>query len=456
MKVLKKIMTYVLVLAMVVSVISINPTETNAKVTIKSKKKVTLVVKKTSKIKVKQKGAKFTSSNKKIATVNKKGKITAKKPGTCKITVKVKKSKKKVTVKVIPANVTGLTAKNLTDKGVQLKWSSVKYATGYTVYYSTSSTGGFKSVKIGKTTTYVLNNLNPGSTYYFKVKANVKSGNKTYSSAKYSSVVSEKVRKLVWNDEFNGKALDTTKWNNDGATGAGGYGNNELQNYQMDYCEVKDGNLLIKPQFEYNPKTKRVVNGQIFSTKLWTRNQYSFTYGKVEFRAKLPKGQGTWAACWMLGNQSNYGAWPKCGEIDILETTKDASKTMIPQSIHTQKYNGMPTSLGNKHEDTVLSTATSAYHTYGIIWTSNKITFTIDGKETWTYDPSRYGGTGNKDVWPYDKPFYLIINCAVGGTLGGQVGTNYWTKVGTKTYDSGAVNDIYQDKMYVDWVRVYQ
>lgn len=137
MKMLKKVTAVILTLAMVVTVISINPSETNAKVTIKSKKKVTLAVGKKSTIKVKQKGAKFKSSNKKVATVSKKGKITAKKPGTCKITVRVKKSSKKVTVKVVPAAVKVKTAKNLTDKGIQLKWTSVKGATGYNVYYST-------------------------------------------------------------------------------------------------------------------------------------------------------------------------------------------------------------------------------------------------------------------------------------------------------------------------------
>lgn len=128
---------------------------------------------------------------------------------------------------------------------------------------------------------------------------------------------------MVWNDEFKGTELDTTKWNNNGATGAGGYGNKELQNYQMRFSEVKDGNLIIKPQFEYNPETKSCVPNRYYSTKIWTKDMYSLKYGKVEFRAKLPKGQGTWAAGWMLG----YGTWPQCGEIDVFESTKDESKT---------------------------------------------------------------------------------------------------------------------------------
>ena len=120
----------------------------------------------------------------------------------------------------------------------------------------------------------------------------------------------------------------------------------------------------------------------------------------------------------------------------------------------------MPTSSGNKYKDTTVATATSAYHTYGIIWNAKEVTFTIDGKVTWSYNPSRYVATGNawanSSIWPFNKPFYLIINCAIGGTLGGNVGTDYWTKIGEKKYSDGNTNEIYQDYMYVDYVRVYQ
>ena len=166
----------------------------------------------------------------------------------------------------------------------------------------------------------------------------------------------------------------------------------------------------------------------------------------------------------MLGNQANYGIWPWCGEIDVLETTSDLTKTIIPQSIHCQKFNGMSTSSGNKYKHTVVNDATTAYHTYGITWTAKSITFTIDGKETWTYDPSRYSavgdGTDKVNIWPFNKPFYLILNCAVGGTLGGNVTPTYWTKIGEKEYSTSSgtkvYNEIYQDYMYVDYVRVYQ
>ena len=427
MKIFKQITSIVMAVAMAATIIAVNPVDASAKVTIKSGKKIALTVGKKTTIKVKQKGAKFTSSNKKIATVTKKGKVTAKRPGACKIVVKVGKSKKRVPVTVTPPNITIDKAKNASDKGIEVMWekSGNRYITGYYVYYSTNAKRGFKSVKVGNVSRTKIDNLTVGKTYYFKVKAYSKVGKKIYTSAKYSGVVSDKVRKMVWNDEFKGTELDTTKWNNNGATGAGGYGNEELQNYQMRFSEVKDGNLIIKPQFEYNPETKSCVPNRYYSTKIWTKDMYSLKYGKVEFRAKMPKGQGTWAAGWMLG----YGKWPMCGEIDVFESTKDESKTTIPQSIHCQRFNGMPTSSGNKYKNAIVKDATSAYHTYGVVWTPDSVTFTLDGKITWTYDPDMYVATGKgvnvPAIWPYNKDFYLIINCAIGGVLGGNVTPKY-------------------------------
>ena len=220
----------------------------------------------------------------------------------------------------------------------------------------------------------------------------------------------------------------------------------------MNYCEVKDGSLVIKPQFQWNTATKKPVSGSYYSTKLWTRGQYSLKYGKIEFRAKMPKGKGTWAAGWMLGE--NF-TWPTCGEIDVFETTFDVLKQTIPQSLHCPKFNGMATSSGNKHWDTTVTDATSAYHTYGVIWTDKDITFTIDGKVTGTYSPSMYSlegdGTSDINIWPYNQNFYLILNCAIGGVLGGTVDPTYWTKIAT----NGNI-ETYQDYFYIDWVRVYQ
>ena len=144
-----------------------------------------------------------------------------------------------------------------------------------------------------------------------------------------------------------------------------------------------------------------------------------------------------------------------CGEIDVLETMSEPTKTIIPQSIHCNRFNGMPTSPGNKHYDSVIKDATTNYHTYGIIWDEEKIQFTIDGKVKGTYDPDGYSATGegNDDIeiWPFNQPFYLILNCAIGGTLGGTVNPTGWTKIAT----DGDI-ETYQDYYYIDWVRVSQ
>lgn len=458
MKIFKKVTSVVVAIAMIATLCAISPSNTKAAVKIMYGKKLTLSVGKSDTIAVKQKGATFTSSNKKVATVNKKGKVKAKKTGTCKITVKVGSSKKKATITVVPANVTISSVALASTNSAKVTWKKAKGASGYYVYSSTSKSSGYKkiaTVKGASKTSYTASNLAANQTYYYKVKAYGKAGKKTVTSKKYSGVKSVATAKnwtMVWNDEFSGTTLDSSKWNNNGATGAGGYGNQELQNYQMNYCEVKDGSLVIKPQFQWNTATKKPVSGSYYSTKLWTRGQYSLKYGKIEFRAKMPKGKGTWAAGWMLGE--NF-TWPTCGEIDVFETTFDVLKQTIPQSLHCPKFNGMATSSGNKHWDTTVTDATSAYHTYGVIWTDKDITFTIDGKVTGTYSPSMYSlegdGTSDINIWPYNQNFYLILNCAIGGVLGGTVDPTYWTKIAT----NGNI-ETYQDYFYIDWVRVYQ
>lgn len=452
---LKRISSLLVALAMVVTLIGVAPVQADAAVKILYGKKLNLTVGESDMIVVKGKGVTYKSSNKKIATVTKKGTVKAKKPGTCKITVKQKKSSKKVTVTVKPAKVKKVAATLASVNSAKVTWSKAKNVTGYYVYYSTKKSSGFKKVTVKgankKSTT--IKNLELGKTYYFKVKAYVKSGKKTLLGNAFSNVASVKTWKLTWNDEFEGTKLDLTKWNNDGATGGGGYGNKELQDYQLDYSKVENGNFVIMPQIQWNTKTNKYVPGSAYSTKIWTRNQHSFKYGKIEFRVKLPKAEGTWAAAWMLGEKYD---WPVCGEIDILETTSQLSKTRIPQSLHMQRFNGMSTSSGNIHYDTTVTTATSEYHTYGIIWTEDTITFTIDGKTTGVYDPNVYkatgtGGTDDISIWPYNNNFYLILNCAIGGTLGGNPGTQFWTEIAR----NGDIVTL-QDYFYIDWVRVYQ
>lgn len=455
MKGLKKLTAVVVTLSMVATLCLVPSIKAEAAVKFYYGKKLTISVGSSDEIIVKnQKKAIFKTSNKKIATVNKKGKIVAKKVGTCKITVKIGHSKSKVTIKVVPKTVKIKSATLSSISTAKVKWRKVKDVKGYYVYYSTSLNGPFKKVivKGTDTTSVKIKNLTEGKMYYFKVKAYATKRNKKILSADYSKVKKVKTWKLTWSDEFNGTSLDMTKWNNKGATGAGGYGNLELQDYQMEYSEVKNGNFVIKPQFKWDAEKEELVSGSYYSTKIWTKDLYSVKYGKIEFRAKLPKGRGTWAAAWMLGENNS---WPLCGEIDILETTGNIAKDSIPQSIHCGRFNGLPSSPGNKGQRAIVTDATSEYHIYGIIWDKHKITFTVDGKETWTYNPDTYSSTGegNDDpfIWPFNQKFYLILNCAIGGNLGGPVTPEFWTKIAT----DGNI-ETYEDYYYIDYVRVYK
>ena len=467
MKRMKKVLSIVLAIAMVATTAVVQkPATVDAGVKIIAGKKLHITIGSTETIVVKGK-AKAKSSSKKVAKIKKTKKkkkythitVQGKKVGKATIKVKVGKKSKKVKATVYPKKVTSVRAALTSVNGntARITWAKAKGANSYFVYRSTSANGTFAKIATVKGTSYVNANLAYGNYYYYKVKA---CGNKNILSEDFSNTASVKTWKLVWQDEFNGTELDKTKWNNEGATGDGGYGNKELQNYQWDYQEVKDGNFIIKPQFQYNATKKVNVEDSYYSTKVWTKGGYTVQYGKIEFRAKMPKGAGTWAAGWMLGKNYN---WPLCGEIDVFETTSQPAKTLIPQSLHTQKFNGMPTSSGNKHYDSTVSTATTAYHVYAVEWYNNHIRFTVDGKEApygGVYNPSDYvlEGTGTDDwtIWPYQQPFYLIMNCAIGGTLGGAVSPTYWTKIAETIDANGDKIETYQDYLYFDYVKVYK
>lgn len=464
MKRVKQLLSIMIAIVMVVASVCVvnEPVKTEAAVKIIVGKKLNVSVNGTDTIVVKGK-ASAKSANAKIAKVKKVKKgsgmtkitIQGKKVGKVKVKIKVGKKSKKVKVTVRPKIVAGVRAALLTSNSAKISWKKAKGASGYRVYRSTSAAGPFKkiaTVKGYKKTSYTNYSLALGNYYYYKVIAY---GKKGLTSEEYSNVVSVKTWKLYWSDEFNGNKINEKVWNY--ITGAGGWGNNELQNYQPEYNKVANGKLTIMPTFEYDTDAEEWLQDSVYSGRLDTKGKFTFQYGYLQFRAKQAKGVGTWTAGWALGSKN---AWPLCGEIDVFETTSAKTKTIIPQSLHCKRFNGMSGSSANKHFDSTIPTATSAYHTYGVIWTPTSITFTIDGNPTGTYDPDTYvtEGRGIDDtaVWPYKQPFYLLVNCAVGGVLGGQLEPTYWKKVGSRVDEEGTVIDKYQDYLIYDWIRIYK
>ena len=237
---------------------------------------------------------------------------------------------------------------------------------------------------------------------------------------------------LVWSDEFDGEALDLEKWKFQ--TGASGWGNKEWQNYTKgDNVEVSDG--IMKIIARKTGAGQKV--GDYTSTRL--NSKYSFTYGKVEVRAKMPdlKGNGLWPAIWMLGDSLKTAGWPACGEIDIVEYLS-WRHDKVSSALHT-KANNHKINTQIETEPIPLETAEEEFHVYGLEWDETQINIFIDDetKPTLTFDRPKDFTDAN---WPYDKPHHILINLAVGG----------WG--GTKGVD----DSIFPSHMEVDYVRVYQ
>ncbi len=238
---------------------------------------------------------------------------------------------------------------------------------------------------------------------------------------------------LVWSDEFNGSgAPDPAKWGYD--LGAGGWGNNEIQNYTNSTQNSRqEGGMLV---------INAVKNGSTWtSARLLTRYKFSFTYGTVIFRAKLPVGIGTWPALWMLGANLGTAGWPACGEVDVMEMVgKDPA--VIHSSIHTPSSYGATVNTKTKY----VGTFNTEFHTYQVKWTPEKMEFSIDSVAFYTYNPS----VKNSSTWPFDKACFLIMNIAMGGNWGSD------PQYETNGLKNGIDPTLSTATMTVDYVRVYQ
>ncbi|MBE5957310.1 MAG: glycoside hydrolase family 16 protein [Lachnospiraceae bacterium] len=242
---------------------------------------------------------------------------------------------------------------------------------------------------------------------------------------------------LVWSDEFDYDGLpDETKWTYDVGKGTWGWGNNELQSYTNDSnAWVKDGHLTIELRKEESDGD----DGKYTSARLKTKGLGDWLYGKFEVRAKLPKGKGTWPAIWMLPTDTKeYGSWPASGEIDIMEHV-GYLQDVLHFNAHNKSFNGA--NGQNKGRSIPFKGVSEDYHVYSVEWLPDKIIFSVDGEETFTYDPHDYVDEVQMDQWPYDKPFHLLINIAYGGNWGGAAGID---------------DSCLPQQMEVDYVRVYQ
>ncbi|WP_047545770.1 family 16 glycosylhydrolase [Psychroserpens sp. Hel_I_66] len=288
-------------------------------------------------------------------------------------------------------------------RGTSMNFSGGKFMG----YYVSSST--YEIIEVTNSSLYVrtIDGNDPGLYWYHKFTT-------TLPSEEFNSIYND----LDWSDEFdiNG-APNSENWTYD--LGAGGWGNSELQTYtnNAENVIVEDGFLKI---------TAKADGSGYTSARLKSENLYEFTYGRVEVRAKLPAATGTWPAIWSLGADYETNTWPGCGEMDIMEQKGQDKNTVLATVHHPAVSPGAGDSAS-----TVLTTSTTEFHNYTMEWTPDTITFLVDDNVFHTIV--------NSPDLPFESDFFLIMNVAMGGTLGGTV-------------DPGFT----QDSMEIDYVRVYK
>lgn len=245
-----------------------------------------------------------------------------------------------------------------------------------------------------------------------------------------SSCQASKVWKLVWAEEFNYTGMPDAKiWNYDTIGNAWGWGNNELQFYtnRPENAFVSAGSLKIIA------KKDSILNKKYSSARLTTKDKIKFQYGRIEIKAKLPKGKGVWPAIWLLGQNIDSVGWPLCGEIDIMEYVGYEPDTVY-STIHSDAYNHMKNTQKMK---SAFITNPQDFNIYAIEWSKERIDFYVNGM---LYNSIM---NENKSVheWPFSAPFYLLLNVAVGGNWGGKLGVD---------------DHIFPASMEVDYVRLYK
>jgi beta-glucanase (GH16 family) len=230
---------------------------------------------------------------------------------------------------------------------------------------------------------------------------------------------------LMWSDEFNDTSLDAAKWTPEVKDV---WYNNELQatTSSRNNVNVTGGNLNITA-------IKENYNGRTFTSgRIITKGKKDFNFGRVDVRAKLPKGKGVWPAIWMLGSNDSTAPWPTCGEIDIMEL-----RGSTPNINNTTMHFGNSTA-DHRYKGTQYTLPTgdfsSDFHTFSVVRSLNQMQFFVDGNLYYTFKSS------DASPYPFNNPFYVILNLAIGGNFDGDPDAN----------------TTFPQTMQVDYVRYYQ
>lgn len=260
-------------------------------------------------------------------------------------------------------------------------------------------------------------------TYTVRATARNSAGKSVSGTKDISVTVAPKNLVLAWSDEFDKDGLpDPAKWVYDIGTGSNGWGNAELQYYtnRAENASISNGTLKIRA-------VKESFQGSAYtSARMLTKGKYEFKYGRVEVRAKVPAGVGTWPAIWMMGNDIGTVGWPACGEADIMEHRGSELNTITAALHYPGRSGGNPVKA-----TTVIPNATTEFHIYRFDWSATSLKFYVDDK--------LFHEVQNTASIPYNKDFFILLNLAMGGGFGGPV-------------DPAFTNATFE----VDYVRVYR
>jgi beta-glucanase (GH16 family) len=232
---------------------------------------------------------------------------------------------------------------------------------------------------------------------------------------------------LVWNEDFSGKTLNSAVWTNE--TGGGGWGNNELQNYTNN-----SNNTFLSGGFLIIEARKELSGGRNFSSaRIISKDKKTFTWGRMDIRAKLPKSKGIWPALWMLGNNISDIGWPACGELDIMELLGHEPQKVYG-TMHWGPQGGSSIHIGG---DFSLSSGnfSDSFHVFSLKWDQNQLIFLVDNVPFFTGSKGQVSGN-----YPFDKPFFFIMNVAVGGNWPGNPDDT----------------TVFPQRMIVDYIKVFQ
>lgn len=283
---------------------------------------------------------------------------------------------------------------------------------GFMGYYIGQNTYEILSITANRMVVRAVMGGTPGLAWYH-----------IFTTTKPTQAPPAEYTKLVWSDDFNTDgAPDATKWIYDLGRGDSGWGNNEEQNYTNSATNVivQGGSLKITAK-------KEASGGANYSSaRLKTDGKFKFTYGKIEIRAKLPTGLGTWPAIWMLGSNYATKPWPACGEIDIMEHV-GKNQNVILSTLH---YPGHSGGKGNTGSKTIPNVSTE-FHVYKAVWSPASVTTFVDDVQIHSVP--------NDGSLPFNSDFFLILNVAMGGNLGGNIDPAFT-----------------QSTMEVDYIKVYQ